>query len=79
MEGKTGKGKKGYIHHHLIVIYFLSYHDHHDDGMMLQKGRKDAERALEDRTGQLSRMEERMVQREEEVMVVMVIMVQRGW
>ena len=43
--------------------------------MMLQKGKKDAERALEDRTGQLSRMEERMVQREEEVMVVLVIMV----
>ena len=43
--------------------------------MILQKGRKDAERALEDRTGQLSRMEERMVQREEEVMVVLVIMV----
>merc|ERR1719458_691803 len=38
-----------------------------DDAAIAQKGRKDAERALEDRTGQLSRMEERMVQREEEV------------
>merc|ERR1719350_88635 len=38
-----------------------------DDAAIAQKGRKDAERALEERTGQLCRMEERMVQREEEV------------